>query len=129
MKYLCLGYYNERIFAALSESEVNSIVSQCPRFDEALRNTRRVLVHGSLAGTEMTKSIRPKGNDTLVTDGPFAETKEQIGTFFVIEAQDMDEAITIASNHPAAHLGETVGWGLEIRPIEQDDIFDTGANS
>jgi hypothetical protein len=53
-----------------------------------------------------------------VTDGPFAETKEQIGSFFIIEAQDLDEAVRVASNHPAAHLGEQVGWGLEVRSID-----------
>jgi hypothetical protein len=52
-----------------------------------------------------------------MTDGPFAETKEQVGGFFMIEAKDMDEAMSIASKHPAAHLGEQVGWGIEVRPL------------
>jgi hypothetical protein len=54
----------------------------------------------------------------MVTDGPFVETKEQVGGFFIIEANDLDEAIRVASKHPAANLGETVGWAVEIRPIE-----------
>ena len=53
-----------------------------------------------------------------MTDGPFAETKEQIGAFFIIEARDLDEATRVASQHPAAHLGEEVGWGVEVRPID-----------
>jgi hypothetical protein len=53
-----------------------------------------------------------------VTDGPFTETKEQVGAFFLIEAQDLNEATRVASHHPAAHLGEQVGWGIEVRPID-----------
>ena len=54
----------------------------------------------------------------MVTDGPFAETKEQIGAFFIIEARDLDEAAEVASLHPAARLGENVGWAIEVRPID-----------
>ena len=53
-----------------------------------------------------------------VTDGPFAETKEQLGSYFLIEARDLKEAIDVASKHPAARLNEHLGWGVEIRPIE-----------
>ena len=56
-----------------------------------------------------------------MTDGPFAETKEQVGGFFIIEARDLNEAIRVASKHPAALLGEQVGWGIEVRPIEMFD--------
>ena len=54
----------------------------------------------------------------MVTDGPFAETKEQVGGFFIIEAQDLEDAVRVASKHPAALLGEQAGWGIEVRPIE-----------
>ena len=53
-----------------------------------------------------------------MTDGPFAETKEQIGAFFIIEARDSDEAARVAAQHPAAHPGEHVGWGIEVRPVD-----------
>ena len=66
----------------------------------------------------MATSVRVRDGKRLVTDGPFAETKELIGGFFVIEARDLNEAIRVASKHPAAHLGERVGWGIEVRPIE-----------
>ena len=62
--------------------------------------------------------MRPKQGNAWVTDGPFAETKEQIGAFFIIEARDLDEAMEVASLHPAAHLGENVGWAIEVRPID-----------
>jgi hypothetical protein len=62
-------------------------------------------------------SVRPRNGRPVVTDGPFVETKEQVGGLIVIEAKDLNEAIRIASLHPAAHLGEDIGWGIEIRPI------------
>src|SRR2546423_478688 len=123
MKFRCLGYYNQALFRALPKDEVNAIVSQCAKHDSALRETGRVLAIGSLEPTANTKSIRPRGGAPVVTDGPFAETKEQIGAFFIIDACDIHDAVRIASNHPAAHLGEAVGWGIEIQPIEQADIF------
>jgi hypothetical protein len=63
-------------------------------------------------------TVRPRNGRVSITDGPFAETKEQVGGFFIVEAKDLNEAIRVASMHPAAHLGEQVGWGVEVRPIE-----------
>ena len=63
-------------------------------------------------------SLRPRGGKVSVTDGPYAETREQLGSYFLIEARDLDEAIRVASKHPAAQLNEHLGWGVEIRPIE-----------
>jgi hypothetical protein len=62
-------------------------------------------------------SIRPKDGKVSVTDGPFVETKEHVGGVFFIEARDLNEAIRIASMHPAAHVGEHLGWGIEVRPV------------
>jgi hypothetical protein len=124
VKYLCLGYYDEKLFNGLSEAEQNEVVRDCHIHDAALNATRRVIGVASLGPTTDTRSIRPLRGRPCVTDGPFAETKEQIGAFFIINAADMDEAISIASKHPAALLGETVGWGIEVRPIEQDDAFE-----
>ena len=55
----------------------------------------------------------------MVSDGPFVETKERVGGLFLIEARDLNDAIRVASLHPAAHLGEQLGWGIEIRPIAE----------
>jgi hypothetical protein len=68
--------------------------------------------------TKDTMSVRPRNGKPSVTDGPYVETKEQLGSFFLLEAKDMQEAIQLASMHPAANLGEKLGWGIEIRPIE-----------
>jgi hypothetical protein len=117
MKYLCLAYYDEKKFSALTKEEMQALVSQCPKHDEELRKSGHMLLDGSLGRPKTATTIRPSNGKPLVTDGPFTETKEQVGGFFMIEARDLNEAILIASKHPAAHLGEQVGWGIEVRPI------------
>ena len=62
-------------------------------------------------------NIRPRNAKVVITDGPFVETREKVGGLFIIEARDLNEAIRIASLHPAAHLGEDLGWAIEVRPI------------
>lgn len=118
MKFLCLGFYDEKKFDALSKTEVDALVSQCQSHDEALRQSGHLLAVASLGPTQMTRTVRPRNGQVTVTDGPFVETKEQVGAFFLIEARDLDEALRVASLHPAAHLGEHVGWGVEVRPID-----------
>jgi hypothetical protein len=118
MKYLCLAYYDVQRFGALSRDELNAIVSRCPPYDAALRESGHLLVQASLGSAQATTTVRPRNGKPSVTDGPFVETKEQVGGFFIIEARDLNEAIRVASKHPAAHLGETVGWGIEVRPME-----------
>ena len=118
MKFLCLGYYDEKKFDALPKADVDALVRKCQTHDEALRNSGHLMLVASLAPTRTTASVRPRNGQPSVTDGPFAETKEQIGAFFIIEARDLDEATRVASQHPAARLGEEVGWGVEVRPID-----------
>jgi len=118
MRYLCLAYYDEKKFDALSKPEVDALVSKCKAHDQELHESGHVVLVASLGPTRSSTSIRPRGGKPWMTDGPFAETKEQIGAFFILEANDLNEAIRVASKHPAAHLGEQVGWGIEVRPIE-----------
>ena len=118
MKFLCLGYYDEKKWDARTPDDEAAIRKDCQPHDEALRATGRMLMVASLALTTATVSIRPRNGKPMVTEGPFAETKEQIGSFFLIEAENVEEAIAIASKHPAANLNERLGWGIEIRPIE-----------
>ena len=118
MKYLCLAYYDEKKFEALSKSEVDALVRQCPPHDAALRDSGNLIASASLGAARSSTTLRPRAGKPSVTDGPFAETKEQVGGFFIIEARDLNDAIRVASKHPAAHLGESVGWGIEVRPIE-----------
>ena len=121
MKYLCLAYYDEKKFGTLSKAEVEALVSQCPPHDASLRSSGHLVTQASLGPTRSSTTIRPRNGKPSVTDGPFAETKEQVGGFFIIEARDLNEAIRVASKHPAALLGEQVGWGIEVRPIEMFD--------
>jgi hypothetical protein len=117
MKYLCLAYYDEAKMAALPKAELQAIVSQCPGYDAKLRDTGRLLLSASLGLPSETINLRPAGGKIAITDGPFTESKEMIGGLFIIEAENAEEAKAIASNHPAAHLGEHIGWGIEVRPI------------
>jgi hypothetical protein len=118
MKFLVLAYYHEKTFEKASPEEMKAIVAQCEPLDKALNATGKMEMVASLAATKETVSVRPRNGKPWVTDGPYVETKEQLGSFFLIEAADMKEAIQLASMHPAANLGEGMGWGIEIRPIE-----------
>lgn len=117
MKYLCLAFYDPAKFAAMAPDEVRALVSQCPPKDAELRATGKLLVSASLGGAEAALSLRPRAGKPQVTDGPYAEAKEVVGGFFIVEAQDRGEAIRLASLHPAATLGEQAGWGLEVHPV------------
>jgi len=118
MKYLCLAYYDEKKFETLTPADMAAIEKECRPLDDDLQRTGQLLEVGSLAATKDSVSLRPRGGTVSVTDGPYAETKEQLGSYFLIEARDLNEAIKVASKHPAARLNEHLGWGIEIRPIE-----------
>jgi hypothetical protein len=125
MKYLCLAYYDEKKFAAMPKPEFEAIVSRCGPHDAALRGSGHLVAHGSLEPARSSIVVRPRSGQVSITDGPFTETKEQVGGFFIIEAQDLNEAIRVASKHPAANLGENVGWGIEVRPMGMFEQFAT----
>ncbi len=76
-----------------------------------------LVVSASLEGPQTTFALRPRSGKPQLTDGPYAEAKEMVGGFFIIEAADREEAVRVASLHPAATLGESVGWGIEVHPI------------
>jgi hypothetical protein len=118
MKYLCLAYYDEKKFETLTEADMAAIRRECGPLDEDLQRSGHLLEVGSLAATKDSVSLRPRNGKAIVIDGPFAESKEQVGSYFLIEARDRNEAIQMASKHPAARLNEHLGWGVEIRPIE-----------
>lgn len=118
MKYLCLACYDVEKFNALSPEKLQALVSQCPAHDAALRASGALRIQASLGEPPDTRTIRPRNGKPTVTDGPYIETKEQVGGFFIIDATDMNEALRIAAKHPAALLGEDVGWAVEVRPVE-----------
>ncbi len=117
MKYLCLGYYAPEAFDALSDEERKALGERCRRHDETFIGTGRVLDVATLQHSAGAH-IRPGPEGPSITDGPFAETREVVGSFFLIEADSLDEAKEIASLHPAARIGWEVGFSMEVRPVE-----------
>jgi hypothetical protein len=116
MKFLCLGYHDEKHLAAMSASERDEFLRECLAFDETLRKSGRVLSGESLHSAASAKTLRFQGGELTVTDGPFAETKEQLGGFMVLEADDVNHAVRLMSEVPCGRLG----GGLEIRPINAE---------
>lgn len=119
MKYLLLGYHHESKWDALTPAEQEAICPECDSRDDDLRRSGHLVAMGSLGHTRTTTSLRTRNGKLVVTDGPYVETKEQLGGFVIIEAKDLNEAIQIASRHPAACLNERLGWGVELRPIDR----------
>ena len=111
MKYICLGYIEAGKFEGMTESERNGFVDGCFAYDDVLRK------HGHFAGGEALQpassaaTLRFEGGKVLVTDGPYAETKEQIGGILILEADDLNHAIQLMSKHPGVRSGP-----FEIRP-------------
>ena len=120
MKYLGLAYYSPEKFAALRPEEIEALVSQCPAHDERMRATGKVRMAASLGDQDGWKTLRPREGRPQVSDGPYAEAKEVVGGLFIIDADSPEEAVRIASLHPAATLGEEGGWAVELIPMEFD---------
>jgi len=115
MKYICLGYMDEKVFEGFSESERNNFVDQCFSYDEELKRTGHYVGGEALQPGKNAAMLRIQNGKVSVTDGPFAETKEQIGGIMVLEADDLNHAIQLMSKHPSLHLGKG-GGSWEIRP-------------
>jgi len=118
MKYLGLAYFTPERFAAMAPDDIKTLVNQCPPLDEKMRATGKVLVSGSLGDQANWVTLRPSSGKTRISDGPYTESKEVVGGLFIIEADSRDEAIRLASMHPAALLGEEGGWAVELIPMD-----------
>jgi len=118
MKYLGLAYFTPEQFAGMAPDAVQKLVSQCPPLDEKMRATGKVRVSASLGDQDTWKTLKPRGGRTQVLDGPYTEAKEVVGGLFIVEADSQDEALRIASMHPAAVLGEEGGWAVELIPLD-----------
>jgi len=114
MRYLCLIYRDEKAIEALSRLQFDALVREALAYDDALRASGHYLASGALQSVQTATTVRIRDGRTLATDGPFAETKEQLGGFVLIEARDLDEAIRVASKIPPARLG-----CVEVRPIRE----------
>ncbi|OFV99677.1 MAG: dehydrogenase [Acidobacteria bacterium RIFCSPLOWO2_02_FULL_61_28] len=114
MKFVCLGYYDEKQWETMSEGEQGAFMDQCFAYDEALRkNGHTVGDGGALQAARNATTLRFQKGKVVITDGPYAETKEQLGGFFTLEAKDMSQAIELMSKHPGVKAGP-----FEIRPVE-----------
>ena len=118
MKYLGLAYFTPEAFAAMAPDDVKALVSQCPALDAKLRASGKLMLSASLGDLEGWRTLRPRSGKTHVNDGPYTESKEVVGGLFIIEADSIDEALQIASLHPAATLGEEGGWAVELIPLD-----------
>jgi len=111
MKYVCLGYIEAGKFENMSESERNSFVDGCFTYDDVLRRNGHFAGGEALQPASSAVTLRFKGGKVIVTDGPYAETKEQIGGILILEARDLNHAIQLMSKHPGVQAGP-----FEIRP-------------
>jgi hypothetical protein len=105
MKYVCLGYYDEKAWDTMSETEQNAFMDECLAYDDVLRKNGHAIGGEALDASRNAATVRLRGGKAVVTDGPYAETKEQIGGILLLEARDMDEAIRLISNHPGLKAG------------------------
>jgi hypothetical protein len=112
MKYLLLIHTDEKSWGALSDAERQKVYGEYRELTMQLRSGGNYLAGAQLQPTTTATSVRVRDGKRLVTDGPFAETREQLGGYFLIEAKNLDEAIGIAAQVPSAKMGT-----IEVRPI------------
>ena len=112
MKYMLLIYHDETAWNQLTAEEHEAIYLEYRRLIQQLQSTGRYLAGDQLQSTTTASTVRVRDGKQLVTDGPFAETREQLGGFFMIEARHPDEARSIAAQIPSARMGS-----IEIRPV------------
>jgi|SRR5579862_5987492 hypothetical protein len=112
MQYVLLIYGDERHWSTLSEAERGKILEEYGQFSQSIAKSGHYRAGNELDATSKATTVRVRDQKRLVTDGPFAETKEQLGGYYLIEAKDLDEALGVAARIPS------VRWGaIEVRPI------------
>jgi hypothetical protein len=111
MKFVCLGYYDEKQWEAQSESEQNALMDECFAYDDVLRKNGQFIGGEALQPASTAATVRFRQGKVLVTDGPYAETKEQLGGILLLEARDLAHAVEVMSRHPGVKAGP-----FEIRP-------------
>jgi hypothetical protein len=111
MKYICLGYVAPDRFNSVSEAEMNGMMDRCFEYDDQLRANGHFTGGEALQPPDTATTLRYANGRVVVTDGPYAETKEQIGGILILEARDLNHAVQLISKHPGVTFGP---W--EIRP-------------
>jgi len=112
MKYMLLIYDEEQVWAKLSESERKQIYSEYGQFSQQVKATGHYVTGAQLQPIAAATSVRVRNGKRLLTDGPFAETREQLGGYYLVEARDLDEALSLAEKIPSARFGT-----IEVRPL------------
>lgn len=116
MKYVCLGYIEDGKWEALSESERSAMMEECFAYDDVLRKNGHFVGGEALQSATSAVTLRWQNGTVSVTDGPYAETKEQLGGILLLEAKDLNHAIQLMSKHPGVRLGGP----FEIRPAAEE---------
>ena len=114
MKFMCLAYEDEETLNALSQSEWDALRAETIDYVETLKARGQLVSTHALQTAKRSASVRVRGGQRFVTDGPYAEAKELIGGYFLIEARDREEALALAAGWPSARFGT-----IEVRPIEE----------
>ena len=114
MKYLALVYYDEKLMESKSQQEWDALNQECMACVERLNEGGHYITGSPLLPTNTATTVRVRDNRVTVTDGPFAETKEQLAGFYMLEAKDLNEAITLAGKIPPARYGS-----VEVRPARE----------
>lgn len=122
MKYMLLTYLNEKEWADLGEAEQQRLMSQCAPHVQDLLAKKKIVSGAPLHPTSMTTTVRARNGKRMITDGPFAETREQLAGYSILEANDLDEAIAIA----AGFLGTDSMSTIEVRPIDERFMVNLG---
>jgi hypothetical protein len=112
MKYLLMCCHDEKKFDSMSKTECDAVMEETMAYCDALKKSGQLLAVEQLEPIRTAMSVRIRGGKLSVTDGPFAETKEQFGGFFLISARDLNEAIQVAAKFPSVRFGT-----MEVRPV------------
>lgn len=112
MRYLCLIYDDEKKMAAMSKADSDAFMGEYFEFTEAIKASGHYVAGEALHPVKSATTVRVRNGETATFDGPFAETKEQLGGFYLIEAKDLNEALQVAGRIPSARTGS-----VEVRPI------------
>jgi hypothetical protein len=114
MKYLCLIYDEESKWGAMPKEQMDAMMGEYGAFTEGIKKSGQYIGGNPLQPTRTATTVRVRQGKISTTDGPFAETKEQLGAYYLINAKDLNEAIQVASHIPSARIGS-----IEVRPIRE----------
>jgi len=114
MRFMFAIHHDESVLDGLPEGELQKLIDSALDYTEGLRKSGHYIASDALQPGRTARTIRVRGSQVSTTDGPFAETKEQLGGFFLIEARDMDEACQLAAKFPPARVGT-----IEVRPVRE----------